>query len=126
MTDVCYTALDRQVRDAGLLFVEAYTPSQPNMVADRTPAISDSPCVDLPVSVGLRGNGGSVMPRGYSGTCVHCGQAYVRRSSPSFCSWDCYVASHWAERVCEQCGVTFSARKKDIRRGKMRYCSTEC
>ena len=87
---MCYTGFDRQVRDAGFLFAETYTPSQPNMVADRTPAISDSPCVGLAVSVGLRGNGGSVM---VTLTCETCGKEYRRSTSHArgshYCSWAC-------------------------------------
>lgn len=87
---MCYTAVDRQVRDAGFLFAEAYTPSQPNTVADRTPAISESPCVGLAVSVGIRGNGGSVM---VTLTCPICGKHYStwpkRATQRRYCSRGC-------------------------------------
>jgi 5-methylcytosine-specific restriction endonuclease McrA len=58
---VCYTERDDQVRDAGLLFVEACTPSQVNALVDIAPVMSGSPRAGLVVGAGSRCDGGFVM-----------------------------------------------------------------
>ncbi len=30
------------------------------------------------------------------------------------------------ERICEECGVIYIARKRDVKRGRSKYCSTHC
>jgi hypothetical protein len=57
---MCYNGLAREGRDAGLLFVGAYTPSQSRFV-DRAPVIAVSPRAVFPGSVGNRCDGGFVM-----------------------------------------------------------------
>lgn len=65
------------------------------------------------------------MPTLHEGICEECGEPYLG-TSERFCSWDCYVASHWIDRFCQHCGQQFSARKIYVNRGQMKYCSTEC
>lgn len=65
------------------------------------------------------------MPKKYAGKCEECNKTY-KGSSKSFCSWDCYVASRWAEVTCNECNGKFRTRKIYLIRGQMKYCSPQC
>lgn len=71
----------------------------------------------------------------YTVTCQNCGKTFNRVRSatmgaPKFCSRACYIehkkAGGHQERVCANCGKTFTIKSKNANHGRGKFCSVEC
>jgi hypothetical protein len=61
--------------------------------------------------------------------CPGCGETFAYRTSvdPMFCSLACLSTSARQERICEECGASFSILIAHARRaGRGRFCSRAC